>query len=62
MRKKRKLTQRPVKTSLGDLMLQAADNMPKDTTGSLNILSMIRDTTIRFNRLKRYGIKNFNCG
>ena len=45
-------------------MIQAADDMPKDTTGSLHVLGMIRDTTVRFQRLRRAGVKisNLTCG
>jgi len=62
MKKGRRRPEIPIKTSLGCLMVQAADDMAKESAGSLNILSMIRDASTRFARLKRHGIKNFNCG
>lgn len=63
-RKKRKWRHEPATTPVGCKLIQAADDMPKDTTGSLTILSMIRDTTIRFQRLKAIGvnIKGLDCG
>jgi len=64
MRKGRRRPEIPIKTSVGCLMVQAADDKPKDATGSLNILSMIRDTTVRFQRLRRVGVKisSLKCG
>ncbi len=45
-------------------MIQAADDMDKGPESSLGILSMIRDTTVRFTRLRAAGVNiaDLTCG
>ena len=55
---------RPAKVQLGCKLIAACDDMDKGPAASLNILSMVRDCTIRFQRLKKAGVDigGLSCG
>ncbi len=66
MIKQRKLlrSNQPATVQVGCALIQAADNCDKTAKGPLNVLAMVRDTTVRFNRLKSIGVKisGLTCG